>query len=329
MKWQRSLPILKATESKISEFITSLKIQSWFESSRIGYLIVFIAGAILPLAFSPVDFYLIAVLSPAILFYSFLAATPRRAAWLAWWFGLGYFGVGISWVYVAIYVFGLSSIVASVLLTFLAINVLTAYLALQGYLSVLFIQKLNIVNRKIIIIIVFPIFWVLLEWFRGWFLTGFPWLSLGYSQTGSVLSGYAAVLGVYGVSWLTALSSALLLIAFLYINEKKNRKSISALLGIVFIWFAGYFLSQVTWTEENGKPLKVSLVQGNVEQMNKWDPDHFEKRKQTYLSLTKKNWDSDLILWPENSLTIFHHQLKESIIAPLAIEAKNIIPVSF
>jgi apolipoprotein N-acyltransferase len=67
----------------------------------------------------------------------------------------------------------------------------------------------------------------------------------------------------------------------------------------------------------------VSLIQGNVEQVNKWDPDHFAKRKQTYLSLTRKHWDSDLILWPENSLTIFHHQLKESIFIPLAKEAKK------
>ena len=315
------------TTAKVNIFEISflLKIQSWFESSLIGYFLVFIAGGLLPLAFSPVNFYFIAVLSPAVLFYAFLLATPRRAAWLGWWFGMGLFGVGVSWVFVAIYIFGLSSIFASVILTFLSISFIALFIALQGYLSVLFIQKCNVENRTLTILVVFPLFWVLLEWFRGWFLTGFPWLSLGYSQTGSFLSGYAAVLGVYGISWLTALSSSLLLVSILYNNNNNNNnnKIFPALIGVAVIWFGGYFISQINWTEATGKPIKVSLVQGNVEQKNKWDPNHFNKRKQRYLSLTQKHWDSDLILWPENSLTIFHHQLKENFLMPLAEEAKK------
>ena len=300
--------------------VAESKFQHLFESSRLGFLIVFIAGGILPLAFSPVDFYLIAVVSPAVLFYSFLFATPRRAALLAWWFGMGYFGVGVSWVYVAVYVFGLSSMFVSALFTFLFINLITAFLILQGYLSVLFIKKLNINQRAISLLIIFPLFWALQEWFRGWFLTGFPWLSLGYSQTGSALSGYASILGVFGVSWLSALSSSLLLMAFLYHAKKKK---IIVLISFSLIWFSGYIFSQIDWTEATGKPVKVSLVQGNVEQKNKWDPDHFEKRKQRYLSLTQKYWDSDLVIWPENSLTIFHHQLKNNFLKDLSKQAKK------
>ena len=304
----------------VSESETLFKYQSWFSSSRAAYFIVFVAGALLALAFAPVNFYLIAIISPAILLYSFLFVTPRHAAWLGWWFGMGFFGVGVSWGFVAIYVFGLSSIFASAILTFIGISLMASFIALQGYVSVLFIRKLNIENKIISLVVIFPLFWLLLEWFRGWFLTGFPWLSLGYSQTGSVLSGYAAVLGVFGISWLAALSSSLLLITFIFRN---NKKSIIAFVSVLIIWLGGYFLAQVSWTEVTGESLKVSLVQGNVEQKNKWDPNHFEKRKQRYLSLTRKHWDSDLILWPENSLTIFHHQLKESLLKPLAQESKK------
>ena len=311
---------MTTADSKILETPLPLKFQTWFETSRIGYIIVFIAGALLALAFSPVDFYLLAFLSPAIFFYSLLFATPRRAAWLGWWFGMGFFGVGVSWGFVAIYVFGLSSIFASAVLTFMGVSFMAAYISLQGYLSTLFIQKLNIRNRTQIILFVFPLFWVLLEWFRGWFLTGFPWISLGYSQTGSFLSGYAPVLGVYGVSWITALSSSFLLLFFFY---KKNSVRFIILLSLVAIWFGGYFLSQVNWTKPIGKPIKVSLVQGNVEQVDKWEPAHFEKRKQRYLSLTQQHWDSDLILWPENSLTIFHHQLKNNYLNKVLKEAKK------
>lgn len=300
--------------------VAESKFQSLFESSRLGFLIVFIAGALLPLAFSPVDFYLIAVISPAVLFYSFLFSTPRRAALLAWWFGMGYFGVGVSWVYVAVYVFGLSSIFTSIIFTFLFINLITAFIVLQGYLSVLFVKKLNINHRAISLLVIFPLFWALQEWFRGWFLTGFPWLSLGYSQTGSALSGYASILGVFGVSWLSALSSSLLLMAFLYHAPKKK---LIVLFSFSLVWLSGYIFSQLEWTEATGKPVKVSLVQGNVEQKNKWEPDHFEKRKQRYLSLTQKHWDSDLIIWPENSLTVFHHQLKNNFLKNLSKQAKK------
>ena len=292
-------------------------------ASRFAFLSVFIAGALLPLAFSPVDFYFIAVISPAVFFYFLLFASPRRAAWLGWWFGMGFFGVGVSWVFVAIYVFGFSSISTAVLLTFLSINVLAAVIALQGYLGVYFIQKIKLSNQGIIILLVFPLTWVLFEWFRGWFLTGFPWLSLGYSQTGSVLSGYAAVIGVYGISLMAVLTSGLFLYVLTCYRSIAKRKMIFALTGLFSIWIVGFLLSQINWTEKAGKTLKVSLVQGNVEQVSKWDPAQFEKRKQRYLSLTRKHWDSDLVLWPENSLTIFYHNLKDNFLAELSSEAKK------
>ena len=307
-------------ESKIEETDFLLKTQSWFENSRIGYLLVFIAGSILPLAFFPLNYYLLALLSPAVLFYSLLFVTPRRALWLGWYFGMGFFGVGVSWGFVAIYVFGLSSIFASTVLTFIGVSMMAAYIALQSYLSVLFVKKFNLKNRIIILLVVFPLFWALLEWFRGWFLTGFPWLSLGYSQTESFLSGYAAVLGVYGISWLTVLSSSLI---FMIVFSSENKKRFIFFLCISLIWLGGYFLSKINWTTKLGDPIKVSLVQGNVEQISKWDPERFEKRKKRYLSLTQKHWDSELILWPENSLTVFHHQLKSNFLAQLEKEAKK------
>lgn len=289
------------------------------ESSRLKYFTVFLAGCLLPLAFAPVNFYLLAVLSPAVLFYFFLFATPRQAAWLGWSFGLGYFAVGVSWVYVAIHVFGSSSIITAVLLTSIFICILAAYIALQGYLSVFFIRKFQVKNEVVILLVVFPFFWVLLEWIRGWLFTGFPWINLGYSQTESFLSGYAAVSGVYGISLLLALSASLLIISF----KDKNKKRMISVFSILVIWFGGYLLSQVNWSEIKGKPLTVSLVQGNVEQKSKWQADQVEKRKQRYLSLTEQHWDSDLILWPENSLTVFYHNVKSNYLANLTRKAKQ------
>lgn len=288
-------------------------------ASRLKYFISFIAGCLLPLAFAPVNFYLLAVLSPAVLFYFFLSATPKQAAWFGWSFGLGFFAIGVSWVYVAIYVFGLSAFLTSALLTFIFISILATYLSLQGYLSVYFIKRFHINNENIVLLIIFPLFWVLFEWIRGWLFTGFPWLSLGYSQTSSVLSGYAAVFGVFGISFMLAMSASLLLIAL----TSKNKKRLMAIFSIFVIWLGGYFLSQINWTTIKDKPLKVSLVQGNVEQKNKWQADQVAKRKQRYLSLTQQHWDSDLVLWPENSLTLFYHNLKDNYLSDLTQQANK------
>lgn len=323
MKRQWSLPVLSSYNQNSTVSELEAEKTTRVATSRLAFLVVFIAGALLPLAFSPVNFYLLAVISPAVFFYFLQYSSPRRAAWLGWWFGMGFFGVGVSWVFVAIYVFGFSSMATAVLLTFISLNVLAVFIALQGYLSVYFIQKTKLTRPALILIIVFPLFWVLFEWLRGWFLTGFPWLSLGYSQTESVLSGYAAVTGVYGVSLVTALTSGLLLFVLSSYRLISKKKRISLLLGVVTIWIAGALLAHVNWTEKVDKPLKVSLVQGDVEQISKWDPEHFEKRKQRYLSLTRKHWDSDLVLWPENSLTIFYHDLKDNFLAELSAEAKK------
>ena len=45
-----------------------------------------------------------------------------------------------------------------------------------------------------------PAAWLLIEWWRGWFLSGFSWLSLGYSQTDTWLARFAPIAGVYGIS---------------------------------------------------------------------------------------------------------------------------------
>ena len=131
------MTITVESNSSASKFL--LKVQFYFEHSKLGYLIVFIAGALLPLAFSPVNFYLLAVLSPAVLFYSLINVSPRRAAWLGWWFGMGFFGVGVSWGFVAIYVFGLSSVFVSAILTLIGVSLMAAYISLQAYISVVFI----------------------------------------------------------------------------------------------------------------------------------------------------------------------------------------------
>ena len=152
----------------------------------------------------------------------------------------------------------------------------------------------------------FPLAWVLGEWVRGWFLTGFPWLHIGYSQIDAPLAGYAPLLGVYGVSLVAALSTALLLaVAF---NVGGLRRVSLAL--VAALWAGGLLLAQIEWTRSAGEPLRVSLVQGNVPQDLKWHPGMRDVTVDRYMQLTREHWDSDLVIWPETAIPMFYAEAR-------------------
>jgi apolipoprotein N-acyltransferase len=287
--------------------------------SKAAWLWCFLAGASLPLAFAPFNLFLLAYFAPLVLLYYWLGASPKQAALLGFLFGLGLFGVGVSWVFVAIHVFGYVPVPLAVVMTTAFVAFLALYLALQGYVSVTLHQRLGL-SRIASLLLIYPTIWVLLEWLRGWFLTGFPWLNLGYSQLNTPLAGIAPVLGVYGMSWATALTSVLVLI-ILVAAKHKTRFVVATGLGILFVGSTG--LSLIEWTEKQGDAIKVSLLQGNAPQITKWDPDQIQARLDLYADLTRQHWDSDLIFWPENAMTTFYHTLVADYFTPLVAEAKQ------
>src|SRR5579862_7278759 len=92
-----------------------------------------IVGGFLALAFAPLAFYPLAVICPALLLYLCLSCTPGRAFRVGLCFGIGFFSVGVSWVFISIHVFGHSAIFLSLLITALFIFILALFPALQGY----------------------------------------------------------------------------------------------------------------------------------------------------------------------------------------------------
>ena len=287
--------------------------------SKVALLWCFLAGASLPLAFAPFNLFLFAYFAPLVLFFYWSDASPKRAALMGFLFGLGLFGVGVSWVYVAIHVFGYAPVPLAVLMTSAFVAFLACYLALQGYVSVKLQQRFGL-SRIASVLLIYPAVWVLIEWLRGWFLTGFPWLNLGYSQLNTPLVGIAPLFGVYAVSWLTALTAAMVLVILLT-SKHKVRLLLAGTLTLLFIGTTA--LSVNDWTDEQGEPIKVSLIQGNAPQITKWDPDQIQARLDLYANLTRQHWDSDLIFWPENAMTTFYHTLVDDYFTPLVAEARQ------
>lgn len=275
------------------------------------------SGALLPLAFAPLQWVFFAFAAPAVFFLLSYNLAPRQAARVGYSFGLGFFGVGVSWVYVAIHDFGYTGAPIATVLTFIFVAVLALFFAGQAWLSSYVIHQFHKGKAALFsaAFILFPSLWALFEWFRGWFLTGFPWLSLGYSQTDTWLGGYAPVFGVFGVSWLTAMVAGVL---WLLVGFRQN---LVVLVGAL-LFAMGWTLQQVEWTEPTGKALSISLVQGNVPQMTKWEPEQVEARKQIYSDMTQQLWDvSDAIIWPENAMTLFYHDLRENYLDVLSRQA--------
>jgi apolipoprotein N-acyltransferase len=270
------------------------------------FIIALLAGASLVFAFAPFSLYPIAVLAIAILFYLWESVSPRDAFKYGFSFGIGFFGFGISWIHSTIYQFGGVPLIGAIVLTFILVLFMALYIAILGWLVTRYFAKNNIYR----IIFILPAAWTLIEWLRGWLLTGFPWLSIGYSQIDSPLSGFAPLLGVYGVTWITVLTAGILVYL---IKFKKFFVSIF----IVVIWSSGWLLSNISWTQAENKLLNIALVQANIPQDFKWESNNQIPTINRYVRLSKSHYDADIIIWPETAIPVFYHQV-ENLIKSLA-----------
>lgn len=267
----------------------------------LGLMLALFAGTVLPFAFAPFHVSWLAPLSLAILFALWSRDGARGAVLQGYLFGLGMFTAGVYWIYISIHIFGHVPLPLSIFLCVLFIAFLSLFPALAAYLYVRFLDRWGVSAA----ILGLPAIWVLVEWMRGWFLTGFPWLALGYSQTAGPLAGFAPIIGVYGASWVVAQIAALLVAVA--IGRCRRWLALSGLAALVAL---GAGLGQVTWTQRVDGPLRVSLVQGNISQDIKWLPSMREPTLELYSELTRDHWDSDLIVWPESAIPMFLDEAK-------------------
>jgi apolipoprotein N-acyltransferase len=177
------------------------------------YLFSFLAGASLVLAFAPIGLYPIAWLSPALLFYTLLQANDKKQHfYLAWAYGIGMFGTGTSWIFYSMHFYAHASVPVAATFTTVFVVIIALTIGLFGLLSYLF-RHHHKISR---LLLFYPLLWVFIEWFRGWFLTGFPWLYLGNSQIDTVLANIAPITGVLGVSLLASILAGAIASLFIF-----------------------------------------------------------------------------------------------------------------
>lgn len=277
----------------------------------------------MPLAFAPFNLFPLAILAPAVMFGLWREGRPGQGAWRGWLFGLGLFGVGVSWVYVAIHDYGYTGAPVAVLLTALFVAGLALFPAALGATAAALRSRVAPEVGAPVLLALFPALWLLAEWVRGWFLTGFPWLQLGYAFIDTPLAGLAPWLGVYGLTWAVAVSAGALVYAWDTARERRLAGMVVALLLLLPLWGGAWAAGLVEWSRPVGEPLSVAVVQGNVPQETKWDPAQLQTRLERYADLTRAHLGRDLIVWPENSVTVFYHQVAEDFLLPLAQEVRR------
>jgi apolipoprotein N-acyltransferase len=186
--------------------------------------------------------------------------------------------------------------------------------ALAGY-----VQARVAIKNGLRITLLMPAIWVLLEWFRGLLVTGFPWLVLGYAHSDSPLAGYAPLLGVYGISLATAVSAGMLVFAW---QARGNKQGKLALAMLLVIWGAGALLRSIAWTQPHGEPFTVALVQGNIPQNLKFNEDALVGTLETYRRLVTQN-PARLTVLPETAFPLLRHEVPQRLIEQLRNHAQQ------
>ena len=279
-------------------------------------LAALVVGAATVFGFAPFGVAFLPVVTLGFLFALWQgAATPRAAALTGFAFGLGLFLAGASWVFIALNTFGgmpwpLAAIGTAGFCAFLSL-----YPAVTGWLATR--STLPYSWRRAAAA---AALWTFAEWARSVVFTGFPWLSLGYAALpasgATVLAGYAPLGGVFLVTLATAVVAATLAVAIdALVIPARARIVVSAGVAVIVAVIGGA-LMRIEWTAVAGPPVPISLVQGNVTQELKFNPEFRRTTFELYTALVRES-RGRLVVLPESAFPMFADEVPDSVIDQL------------
>jgi apolipoprotein N-acyltransferase len=239
---------------------------------------------------------------------------PGTAPATGYAYGLGLFLAGVSWIYVSLHRYGGMAMPLALLAVLLFVAVLAVFPLLAGWLF----RRLQ-TGRWLGDALLAASAWTLTEWLRAWFLTGFPWLIAGYSQTPpSPLAGFAPVFGLFGVTLALALVAALPAFAW---GQRRRLLQAGATALVLIVGGAG--LARVAWTTPRPVAVSFSLLQGNIEQSLKWRPELLALSLETYLDLAQR-YPARIVVLPETALPLALERLPKNYLDSLRGAASGV-----
>jgi len=276
-------------------------------------LFAVVAGAATVFGFAPFGVAALPVVTLALLILLWQhARSARAAAAMGFAFGIALFGAGASWVFIALNTFGGMALPLAALGTAGFCAYLSLYPAAAGWLAVKWTAAGSLPRA-----LAAAAAWTLAEWARSVVFTGFPWLSLGYATlpggTPSPLAGYGPIGGVFLVSLAIALAAAALAGTLDAVTSAARARTAALVAVMVVLVGAGAALSGVEWTAVAGKPIAVSLVQGNIEQDLKFDPDFRERTFAVYTDLVAAS-RGRLVVLPESAFPVFADEVPDAVL---------------
>ncbi len=258
-------------------------------------VLALLAGASNALSFAPLGIWPLQLVTHSFLFALIYYSTSiRRAMQMTWLYCSAWLFVGVIWLTVTMFRYGDMPVWLSIVCVALFCAALSLIPMLLMGLAVWLRERYQ-PAPWIVCLVLLPTGWSIAEWTRGWIFTGFPWLVSGYAHNSSPLAGFAPVIGVYGITWIVALIAGSMVLAA---EGRRSALALVATLGLV-----GYGLQMIHWTAPQGAPLKVRLLQGNVDQQIKFEREHLIDSLHFYFdAITSKA--ADLIVTPESALPL-------------------------
>ena len=270
-------------------------------AERHAFIASLLAGAATALALPP--FHLL----PGLLGFAFwlhllTRTTHRRDAFLlGWWFGFGHFVVGLYWIAIAFFTdaekFGALALPAVLLLC----AVMAVFPAIAALIFCTFRPRHPLAKALLL-----AVAWTIGEWLRAQFLWGFPWNLIGYAWIGVLpVAQLAAYVGVYGQGLITVAVAGFWLTL---VVSRDRQRWIGPGLSILVI-AAAFALGSVRigWSEVGLHPdVRLRLVQANIDQHHKWDPELRADSFRRHLQLSAQGTgdgapEPTLVIWPETA----------------------------
>ncbi|WP_417842698.1 apolipoprotein N-acyltransferase [Thalassospira sp.] len=273
-------------------------------------LVWLLSGAAAVLALPPLFFIPALPFGFAILLWTLDGVKSRKSALAAgWWFGTGHFAAGFYWI---AHAFLVQPEIYGWMIPF-AILGLGGGLAIFPMIAVWASWRLG--SERISRAFLLAAFWAIAEFARGHVLTGFPWNLLGHVWAiDPAPMQLASVIGVYGLSAVTALFATL---PSLWVAGRTGRLvSIGGLLIAVVLWaggavhLAGLPAADVAVADAPADAPVLQIVQPNIPQSEKWDKSLQDQHFRQLLAMSRRPADlpagrKRVVIWPETAATFF------------------------
>lgn len=284
-------------------------------TKQVAWLLLVATGMLLPLGFAPFHLPGAAILGLSLFYKQIQSSRPKKAFFQGLVFGIGLFGLGVSWVSISIHSYGHLPLFLAYLITAGFVLYLALFPALCACLFRLLCYSSLATLSKVLL---FSSIWCFTEYLRAICFTGFPWLSLGFGQIDTPLRYLLPITGIYGLSFIAVLAAGCLNYAI------GKSYSTAWLLSFVLLLITPESLRTVQWSKSEHHPLTVGVIQANISMRDKWDEAVFWQIMGHYQNAIQQLMGKkQIILLPEsafpmpaeyiqNYLTDLHQQAKKS-----------------